>query len=430
MCDGTTAFCGNDQCESTESCTTCAADCGTCDAFSGSCEGIAGEGSLYATVTEAQADELPDIVAGAPEGATILLEDGTYTMDTEGEMARRLQFRTEGVTLRGKSMDATKVVIDGEYVTNEIVSITASNVTIADLTIKRANHHLVHVSTAGTAVVGTRLHRLRLIDSRQQFVKINTAGDGFFTDFGTVSCSEFEMTSTGRQNAWDGCYTGGIDAHTSRGWHVWKNSFDGIHCDSGLAEHAVHFWTESRDTIVEQNEIRNCARGIGFGLTQSDDNDRDYADNPYPEVASYIGHYDGIIRNNLIYADPGMDSIFDTGIELAQARGALIYHNTVASDVSFRSIDVRYANSLATIKNNIFRTNINQREGGQFSGDHNVTEAESALFVDADSGDYRLDPAADGAIDAGVDVSEAGLDLFGNAHDVGAPDIGAHELQP
>src|SRR4029079_6116150 len=100
----------------------------------------------------------------------------------------------------------------------------------------------------------------------------------------------------------------------------------------------------ARDTLVEQNTVINCARGIGFGLVESGAT-RTYADNPYPGVV-YIGHYDGLIRNNVIYASI---PYFDTGIELDQARGTRVFHNTVthstAATAAFSSIDYRFANT-------------------------------------------------------------------------------------
>ena len=160
---------------------------------------------------------------------------------------------------------------------------------------------------------------MRFLDGGEQFIKINASAEDGFVDDGAVECSYFEMTDAGRPNVErspGGCYTGGIDAHAARGWLVRDNRFTGIYCaGEGLAEHAVHFWRSSRDTVVENNVIVNCARGIGFGLDDTTER-RAYPDDPYSGIRP-IAHFDGIIRNNVIFADI---DYYDTGIELA--RGA------------------------------------------------------------------------------------------------------------
>ena len=386
----------------------------------------AGEPTI--TVTVAQAADLPSIVAGAAEGTTIFLEPGTYRMSGD-ESSRRIQVRTDGITIRSSTGVRTDVIIDGEYQTNEIFFIQANDVTIADMTIQRAVDHLIHAtgSSAGT-IHRTMLHNLALYDAGEQFVKVNSDGANHYVDEGHLECSVLRMSEAGRSHIetqyGGGCYTGGIDAHGARGWRVALNVFDGIHCENGaLAEHAVHFWSGSRDTLVERNEILNCARGVGFGLVESGV-ERAYVDDPYPGVG-YIGHYDGLIRNNLIYATGTAEAYFDTGIELDQARGTAIYHNTVGTPATFSSIDYRFSNTDVEIRNNL-TTRITARDGASGQVDHNLESVSVALFRDAPN-DFRLKPSATSAIDQGVSLNEAGLDLDGRTHDVRQPDLGAYE---
>jgi hypothetical protein len=178
---------------------------------------------------------------------------------------------------------------------------------------------------------------------------------------------------------------------------------------------------------VERNTIVDCARGIGFGLNQTG-KDRTYPDNPYPSVG-YMGHIDGIIRNNVIHASPAMAKYFDTGIDLAQAQGAKCYHNTVASQPTWSSIDYRFPNTKAEIRNNL-TFKITKRDGAQGTVDHNLQSTPQSLFVDAANVNYKLKASASQAIDKGVVVSEAGLDMEGKPHSVGPPDLGAYEHKP
>ena len=290
------------------------------------------------------------IVQGATGGTTILLHDGVYDLDG-GDAASRLVFATPGVTMRSLSGDRDAVVLDGGYQTDELISIVASNVTIADLTVREAYNHPVHVSGVGAPISGTLLRNLRVVDPGQQAIKINAVGQAW-ADFGTIECSAIELTDAGRSHVRDSCYTGGVDAHSARGWIVRRNRISGFWCAAGLSEHGVHFWSASRDTVVEENVIVDCARGIGFGLGQSGA-DRQYPDDPYPGVG-YLGHVDGVVRNNFVAAsDPDLFaslSGFDAGIAIEQARTVLVAHNTVVSTAPpFSSIEWRWANTIALV---------------------------------------------------------------------------------
>lgn len=394
-----------------------------------SCAPLPAASGATIMVTPAQASELPQIVRDAAEGTTILLADGTYRM-TGDEASRRVQVRTRGITIRSASGDPEAVILDGEYATAEMITIHASDVTLAELTITHAVDHCVHVTPpdGGPDVVGTRLYRVRVRDCGEQFVKVNPPGArDAWADDGVVECSSFEMTDAGRphvERAVGGCYTGGIDAHAARGWVVRQNEFVGIYCaGEGLAEHAIHFWSGSRDTLVERNVIRDCARGIGFGLVESGAS-RDYPDDPYPGL--YVGHFGGIIRNNVIVATI---PYYDTGVELDQARDVLVLHNTVietdAATARFSSIDARFASTVAIIRNNLVRR-LTVRDGATTTSDHNLEDVPLSYFADAAGGDAHLVEGATGALDQGVAHPESGLDIDGEPH-ADPPDLGADE---
>jgi hypothetical protein len=223
------------------------------------------------------------------------------------------------------------------------------------------------------------------------------------------------------------CYTGGIDVHAARNWVIRQNRFQGIYCTNGtLAEHAIHMWNGCRDSLIENNTIRDCARGIGLGMgSGSSVSLRTWSDAPYGGGA--FGHVDGIIRNNVIWA--GIDH-YDTGIEIAQARRPLVIHNTVvnADGLSgfFSSIDYRFAGTVAIIQNNLTRR-ITARDGATGTVDHNVESVDLSAFADAAGGDFHLAGGATSAINQGIPLDEGGVDLDGVAHTNGAPDVGADE---
>lgn len=386
-------------------------------------------------VTPAQAAGLRQIVIAAAAGTTILLHDGLYDM-SQGDAVSRLVFATPGVTLRSLSGHRDGVVLDGGYLTDELVSIFASNVVIADLTLRRAYDHPIHISGNLTPITGVRLHNLRIVDPGQQAVKVNPIGEGWVDD-GTLECSSLELTDAGRPLVRDDCYTGGIDAHRARGWVVRRNRFAGFWCPVGLSEHAVHFWKASRDTLVEENVIVDCARGIGFGMGATGD-DRVYPDDPYPTVA-YLGHLDGTIRNNFIAAaDPDLFASeygFDAGITLDQTRHPRVAHNSVASTVApFSSVEWRFADTLVELANNLVSHNLRPRDGGVAQQQSNLDHAPLGWFADVAGGDLHLSALAGAAIGGGAALAAGVADFDIDRQwrpGVGAPpDVGADEFSP
>jgi len=193
-------------------------------------------------VAPEQAQQLPSIVAGAEPGTTILLKDGIYHIRKEP-----LLFSQPSVTLRSYSGKRSTVILDGgQYEAEAVVAIRAKEISIADLTIRHARRHPVHISGGGHDAM---LYNLHVIDGGRQFIKVNPSSDGSLNDRGTLACSRLELTAAGRAyveaNPAGGlrCYTGGIDAHQAWGWVVRDNAFEGFYClNGGLAEHAIHFW--------------------------------------------------------------------------------------------------------------------------------------------------------------------------------------------
>jgi hypothetical protein len=264
-----------------------------------------------------------------------------------------------------------------------------------------------------------------VIDPGEQGIKINPSAGLTYADQGVISCSHLELTDAGRPQIRNGCYTGGIDGHAAWGWQIRRNTILGFWCDTGLSEHGIHMWRTCRDTVVEQNRILDCARGIGFGMGETGTaTDRAYADDPYPG-AGYLGHIDGVIRNNFIFAD--LEG-FDSGVTLDQAHGTVVVHNTVvAVQTPFSCMEWRFDDASVTLLNNLVSHNLMDR-GGTAVLAGNVENAPLAWFVDAAAGDLHLAAGATGAIDQGVAVDPGGCDedIDGEPR-TGARDVGADE---
>jgi hypothetical protein len=390
-----------------------------------SCDPLPPPAGAVIDVDPSMAASLPQLVFDAAPGTTFSLADGTYVLSAT------LQVRAPGLTLRSASDDAEAVVLSGDYAVNELVQVTASDATLAHLTLTRAVDHLVHVVPPGPGqdVLGFRLYGARMIDSGEQFLKVNPiSGQQGYIDEGRVECSTFAMTEEGRANVepcCGGCYTGGIDVHAGWGWVVANNRFEGIYCDgAGLAEHAIHFWKGSRDTLVERNVIVDCARGVGFGLG-SGAGERVYPDAPHG--GAFLAHYDGVIRGNVIFAT---NPFFDTGIEIAEANEPHVHHNTVIATASataaFSSIDYRFAQTSVIVKNNLVN-NITQRDGASGEVSNNLESTPLEYFVDVGGADLHLVDGATGALGQGVPLGDAGLDIDGEPRDGSSPDLGADE---
>jgi len=386
------------------------------------------------TVEVSSVAGLQNAVNNAAAGSTILVDDGTYALN-----GVYLRIAAPGVTLRSKSGEREAVVLDGNYQTTEIVQVVASNVTIADITLKRAYYHLIHVMASdGADTTNTQIYNVHGLDPGQQAIKINqNSAYTHYADSGRVACSRLELTDAGRPHIWAinaSCYTGGVDGHQAKGWTIRDNTIQGFWCDSGLSEHAIHFWTGSRDTLVERNTLRDNARGIGFGLGQSGSNWRTYNDNPCPGVSN-AGHYGGVIRNNFIFASRSellnSGSGFDCGVCLEQACRVDVLHNTVAStQAPFSSIEWRFSGTSVDVYNNLVTHNLRARDNATANQGGNLENAPLSLFVNAAGGDLHLASSASQAIDKGIALA-GGLcddDIDGEVRPIGpARDTGADE---
>jgi hypothetical protein len=389
------------------------------------------EGNII-RVSPQQASTLQSIVSNAPQGSVILLEDGEYMLNGD-----QLWIDTPEIVLRSASGNPKSVIINGNYTTTEIITLAASNITIAELTLKKASTHPIHVIPSNDSdTSGSFIYRVNIEDPAEQAIKINPV-NGKYADNGIIACSQITLTDDGRTQvnpAITGCYTGGIDAHDASNWIIRDNIIEGFWCANGLSEHAIHFWTGSKGTIVERNILKNNARGIGFGLLGKGIA-RTYKVDSCPISDSvYIGHYNGIIKNNFISASAqdlfNSTNGFDCGICLASACQATVVHNTVASSGNiFATIDSRFIGSYEyEIHNNWLSHNIIERGESSGTVSHNITYGDLSIFVDKENGDLHLTSTSTSAINSGLKLESGIADFDIDGESRGAnPDIGADE---
>ncbi len=376
-----------------------------------------------------RAGELAAIVSRAERGDTIALADGTYRLE-----GAELRLATPSVTLRSESGDREGVILEAGYQSGEPVVIQASGVVVADLTIARAGNHGVHIYPPPDGQIRRiAVYNVVVLDPGQQAIKVNQHGTGY-ADEGIVACSRLELTDAGRRRVMEingSCYTGGVDVHRARDWVVRDNHIEGFWCPADLSQHGIHFWTGSRDTLVERNVVVDCARGIGFGLAGGGE-PRRYDDAPCGSEGD-AQHYGGIIRNNFVFASRpelfASQSGFDAGISLWSACGARVLHNTVVSTSRpFASIEWRFPNTRFELTNNLVSHNLMPRQGAAATRAGNIENAPLSLFVNGRGGDLHLAPSASAAIDHGVPVpgDACDRDIDGDRRDQ-RPDVGADE---
>ena len=385
-------------------------------------------------IEAASVQEILNAVAGADEGDTIMIANGTYNTGT-------IEVYTPGISIRSASGNRNDVILNSEYGGDSGLIIFASNTTVADITIANSGKHGIHVMPSQDSdTLNTRIYNVRIVDPGQKAIQITHGLSPYFADDGEIACSELELTDMGRSEILrinDKCYTGGAHGHRVMGWSVRDNVIKGFWCEEDLAGPAVIFATGSRDNVVERNQLVDNARGIWFGINQ-DASGRTYDDDPCPEAAGeYVDHYGGIIRNNHVFAESiglfNSAAGLDTGIAVWQACHVDVVHNSVAFlSTPYSGIEYRFSNTISNIVNNLTTHNLRRRDSAQAYLAGNLTYQPLDSFRDASAGDLHLHPLASDAIDQGAAVSSGLCDEdadgeprpMRSARDIGADEIG------
>lgn len=335
--------------------------------------------------------------ANASGNVTVLLDDGAYTLDN------MLWISGNNVTFRSRSGNRDAVILRGQGMfggVSHIFNVPGDNFTVADMTIGWVANHAVQIhSDADNPLI----HNVRFVDTGEQMLKVSyRPGESTSADNGVVECSLFEYSAgVGPQY-----YIGGVDAHQAHNWVIRSNMFRHIRSPGGdLAEHAIHFWSDSSNTVVENNFITNCDRGIGFGMGSR-------------------GHRGGMIRNNMVHTTR------DVGIGLENSSGTTVYHNTLYTEHYMNSIEYRFPGTQGgALINNLTNASIASRDGGSATVATNVTGAQADWFVKAGAGDLHLAVIEPRVVDQGQTLAEVSHDIDCEIRPQGAGyDIGADEL--
>ena len=372
---------------------------------------LVGVSGLSAVVVSNETQLRAAVTAANSGGDTqIVLTDGTYNL------TEMLYITRDGVSIRSQSGSRDGVVLRGQGMTggvSHVIQIQATGVTIEDMTLGWVANHAIQIHGENNAHNAV-MRNLHLVDTFEQMIKVsfNPAHPENESRNGLVEGCLFEY-SAGIGPQW---YIGGVDAHNAADWIVRGNTFRNICSPSGsVAEHAVHFWSNSRNTLVENNLIVDCDRGIGFGLGSSP-------------------HQGGVIRNNMICHHNRNLLFADVGISLESSSGTQVYHNTLYFENSYpNAVEYRFAaTSGVLVVNNLCNKAVVSRDGGSGTVHHNVTNAQASWFSGVITNDlhlaYPVSTVVDGGTAAIPDLPVPFRDWDGQVRPLGAgPDIGADE---
>jgi len=290
---------------------------------------------------------------------------------------------------------------------SHIFNVAGNNFTAKDMTLKRVANHAIQLQINVDGFTASNIH---FLDTGEQMLKIayDAGNMSASSDNGLVENSLFEY-SAGRGPQY---YIGGVDVHNGKNWIVRGNTFKNIKSPGDdIAEFAIHFWSESENTLVERNTIINCDRGIGFGL-----GDR--------------GHIGGIIRNNMIYHDSS-EGFADVQIGLEDARNSQVYNNTIFMANSYpNAIEYRFSSTTGLqIYNNLTNKMIAERDGASGTTSNNITNAQVSWFVAPSSGNLHLKNSVSSVFDQGRSISGLTNDFDNETRPKGSRiDIGADEM--
>jgi len=367
-----------------------------------------------AEVLVSNLNQLETAISAANSGgdSIILVADGDY------ELSNMLYITTDNVMVRSQSGNRDSVILKGQGLyggVSHIFLIGGSHVTIQDMTLGWVANHAIQVRGEIAANFPV-IRNLHIVDTFEQMVKISYDSASPNRSTGGVMENCLLEYSAGIGPQW---YIGGVDGHFTRNWIVRYNVFKNIGSPAGdIAEFAVHFWSDSEDTLVEGNQIIDCDRGIGLGM------------------GTNRGHLRGVIRNNMIVHGNRNLEFADVGISLESCPGAQVYNNSIffANDYP-NAIEYRFVTTNnVLIVNNLCNKLIRSRDGASAVIANNLTNALSDWFVDPSMGNLHLMSAISSVIDEGTSgipgLPTPFLDFDRQTRPLGAEfDIGADEYQ-
>ncbi|MBC7353977.1 MAG: right-handed parallel beta-helix repeat-containing protein [Thermogutta sp.] len=359
--------------------------------------------------------ELFKAVEHAKEGTTILLSPGRYVLP------RRLDIRTDRVTLRGASGRRQDVILDGgPHQLGELLAIHGcSDVVIADLTIENVRWNGIKLDT-DSGVHRVTIYNCILHNIWQRAVKgvrvpatvARPEGSRvMYCLFYNDRPKSYADDPADTPENFQGNYIGGIDIMFAAKWTISDNVFYNIQGRTREGRGAIFLWHDSRDCVVERNVIINCDMGIALGNSYKP-----------PDVAVHAANI--IVRNNFIVQCP------ESGIVADYTRDCVIAHNSIFDPDNRlgRLIRLVHDNQGTIVVNNLLVGSPvrNESTGGIRLIKNLILSPSPDLFVDPKRGDLHLRARRSAVCDAGSPLPLVIEDFDRQPRD-SRPDIGADE---
>lgn len=266
--------------------------------------------------TDSELKKAIDYSLRADNRVEIVIKKGTYYL--------REWFWLSGnkLIIRWETWDNDDVKLFWEWMKWNVANIfwvANKDIMIWDLTIWEVKNHPIQLLWERDAD-NFILHNVVLVDWGEQLFKgsYNENKEETYADNWIIQCSEFNYSDW----VWPQYYIWWIDIHKWYNFLVQYNKFSYIKSpEARIAEHAIHFWSDSHDVIVKNNIINDCDRWIWFWLWDS-------------AFSSWS------ILDNEIYHD---DSFWDVWIWLENASDILVKWNTIIFENDYEnSIEYRF----------------------------------------------------------------------------------------
>jgi parallel beta-helix repeat protein len=365
------------------------------------------------------ADTLLTAIGAATEGDVITIAPGRYRLTGDGFRVTASGTAERPITVRADRPGTVTLELD----TSEGFRISGAHWIFENLDVKGvcASHdrcdHAFHI-VAGADHTIIRNNRLREFNA---MIKGSSRGRDDPSGVANHVIIERNVFSNGAPRKTEGPVTF-IDVVGGDGWIVRANLLMDFSKDLGdrtsygafLKGNSTNGLFDGNFVICSKHHIGGARIGLSFG---GGGTGRKWLIEPYE-------HKGGVMRNNIIA------NCSDAGIYLNKAAETDLHNNTI-----FRTqgIDVRFPETNAVIRDNVFAGEIKSRDDGVFIDQNNLWMVYSDKFEKYYTAPFDLDFSVlrnAPVIDSGVAGSQLGHDFCGNERGDGLPDRGAIEFHP